>query len=199
MIQDTREKMMKEDPIIHGQIKFFTPLFSHYTRRPSSSSARNWGVKMKRGFVNSRKSYGSVEDAKLTTKYYSLLEEYSEIQKEFVSKKRKLQVEKQKRDILLDQVRFLRHRHAYLTKLQNLKVEPELGPSQNADVHHVPIEKEINCVANVTSIQQESNEREELVEKTQTITHKPQNFSINGKKSGKKKVTWNDEVVKSVG
>ncbi|TKY58038.1 hypothetical protein E2542_SST15093 [Spatholobus suberectus] len=150
---------------------------------------------MKRGFDNSRQSYGSLEDAKLTIKYYSLSEDCSELQKEYVSKKRKLQVEKQKREILLDEVRFLRQRHTNLTKLHMAKVEPEFGPGRNADTHDVPIEKERNCIASVTSIQQESNGSEELAGKTLAITDKPLNFSIIEKKHGKKKVSWKDEVV----
>ena len=46
---------------------------------------------------------------------------------------------------MLSDFRFLRQQHTYLTKLQAAKVEPELGPSQNADIHDVPIEKERNC------------------------------------------------------
>lgn len=95
---------------------------------------------------------------------------------EYVKKKKKLQVEKQKREILLDEVRyetfvvrshcyyvflywmilwpllsdfrFLRQRHKYLTKLQFAKVEPEHGPCQNIDTHDVSIRKESNHIAN---------------------------------------------------
>lgn len=45
---------------------------------------------------------------------------------------------------MLSDFRFLRQQHTYLTKLQAAKVEPELGPSQNADIHNGPIEKERN-------------------------------------------------------
>ncbi|KAL5127281.1 hypothetical protein HKD37_14G039731 [Glycine soja] len=87
--------------------------------------------------------------------------------------KKKLQEEKQK---------FLRQQHTYLTKLQAAKVEPELGPSQNADIHDI-------------SMHQESNGREELEGNTLPITDKPLNLSNTEKKSGKKKVSWNDNVV----
>ncbi|KAL5185350.1 hypothetical protein HKD37_17G048852 [Glycine soja] len=149
---------------------------------------------MKRGFPT-RQSYGSLEEARLSIKYYSLLEDCSKLQKECVSKKRKLQEEKQKREILLDEVRFLRQQHKYLTKIQAAKVEPELGPSQNADIHNVPIEKERNFFSSEISMHQESNGREELVGNTLPITDKPLNLSNKEKKSGKKKVSWNDDVV----
>jgi len=42
---------------------------------------------------------------------------------------------------------------------------------------------------------QESNGREELVGNTLPITDKPLNLSNKEKKSGKKKVSWNDDVV----
>ncbi|KAK7320652.1 hypothetical protein VNO77_30319 [Canavalia gladiata] len=148
---------------------------------------------MKRNSVNSRQPYGPLEDAKLTFRYYSRLEDYLELQKEYVSKKKKLRVEKQKREILLNEVRFLRHRRRYLTKSQLAKVESELGPLQSEDINYVSIEKERNCIANETSIQQESNGKEELEGKTLSI-EKPMNFSTNEKESRKKKVSWNDKV-----
>lgn len=42
--------------------------------------------------------------------------------------------------------RFLRQRHAYLTKLH---IETEFGPSQSADIQDGLIEKERNCIANM--------------------------------------------------
>ncbi|KHN37080.1 hypothetical protein glysoja_009108 [Glycine soja] len=112
---------------------------------------------MKRGFPT-RQSYGSLEEARLSIKYYSLLEDCSKLQKA-------------------------------------AKVEPELGPSQNADIHNGPIEKERNFFSSEISMHQESNGREELVGNTLPITDKPLNLSNKEKKSGKKKVSWNDDVV----
>ncbi|KAK7377115.1 hypothetical protein VNO80_02535 [Phaseolus coccineus] len=126
------------------------------------------------------------EDGKDTLEYNFLLEDYLKIQKECVSKRRKVQVEKHKREILLHEVRFLRQKHNYFTT-------PLIArDSQNEeDVHDVPIGKEINCIVTETNLQQESNDREEeMVEKSLHV-----NLSIDENRSKKKKVSWNEKVV----
>ncbi|XP_019447589.1 PREDICTED: uncharacterized protein LOC109350750 isoform X2 [Lupinus angustifolius] len=99
---------------------------------------------MKRGSLNSSQFHTSLRNSKIALKYNALLEDYLDLQKEYVSKKKKIEAEKQKREVLLDEVRFLRQRHLYLMKSQCAKVEPELGPHQNADTNHLPVRKERN-------------------------------------------------------
>ncbi|QCD99217.1 hypothetical protein DEO72_LG7g498 [Vigna unguiculata] len=137
---------------------------------------------MKKG----RQASYSIEDEKNNLKYNFLLEDYLQIQKEYVSKKRKLQAEKRKRDKLVQEVRFLRQKYKHFTET------PTARNTQNEEeyIHDVLIEKKMNCVAIETDLQQESNDREEeAVEKSL-----PMNFSINEKKS-KKKVSWDETVI----
>lgn len=54
-------------------------------------------------------------------KYQILLEDYLKLQKDFVSKKRRLQQKKQDRLTLMAEVRFLRRRHEELTMLESQK------------------------------------------------------------------------------
>ncbi|XVE71272.1 hypothetical protein DITRI_Ditri10aG0137700 [Diplodiscus trichospermus] len=71
---------------------------------------------MKRSSLNSHRQYNSVdEEARARLKHQNLLEEYLELQKEFVSMKKKLQTVNQKRETLLAEVRFLRQRYSYLS------------------------------------------------------------------------------------
>ncbi|CAL0333073.1 unnamed protein product [Lupinus luteus] len=143
---------------------------------------------MKRGSLNSPQFPGSLHNSKITLKYNALLEDYLDLQKEYVSKKKKIEAEKQKREVLLDEVRFLRQRHLYLTKSQCAKVEPELGPHQNADTNDLPVRKERNHFVKKSNIVQESNRSvKEHVWKTASIEKKKAiNLSINEKKSGKR-------------
>ncbi|XP_029128733.1 uncharacterized protein LOC114916364 [Cajanus cajan] len=150
---------------------------------------------MKRSF-HTCESHGSLEDAKLAHKYYSSLDDYSKLQKEVTSKKRKLQVRKRKRKVLQNDVGFLRQRLAYLKKLHIAKVETKLGPSQNQYIHEASIEKELNCIANVTNTHQENNGEKDQMGKTHSVADDESvKLSIKEKKSEKKKVTWKEEVV----
>ncbi|KAE9586432.1 hypothetical protein Lal_00044696 [Lupinus albus] len=143
---------------------------------------------MKRGSFNSPKFHASLHNSKITLKYNALLEDYLDLQREYVSKKKKIEEEKQKREVLLDEVRFLRQRHLHLMKSQCAKVEPELGPHQIADTNDLPIRKERNHFVKKSNIVQESNRSlKELVWKTPSIGKKK---PMNEKKSGKRiKVT----------
>ncbi|CAJ1972411.1 unnamed protein product [Sphenostylis stenocarpa] len=71
----------------------------------------------------------SDQDAKATLQYNSLVEDYSDMQKEGVSKKMKLGAENQTLDILLEEARD----------------EAKPGSSRK-DIHGVPIEREMNYV-----------------------------------------------------
>ncbi|XP_022132126.1 uncharacterized protein LOC111005070 [Momordica charantia] len=77
--------------------------------------------KMKRASIGSRKSAIVHEESEARRKYQILLQDFLEVQKDFVSKKRKLQVLRQRKETLGAEVRFLRQRLEYLQKLQNRK------------------------------------------------------------------------------
>ncbi|KAF7817309.1 ribosomal RNA small subunit methyltransferase G [Senna tora] len=135
---------------------------------------------MKRGFINSHHSSASLEDSSdVKRKYHILLQDYLELQKtlisnllllgfqavlEYVSKKRKFQTAKQKREVLLDEVRFLKQRHDYLIiNSQFARVESKL---QNADINSIvnekddTVEKPRNCLIN-----QNKGRKTKIVEK----------------------------------
>ncbi|KAL1315308.1 uncharacterized protein [Arachis hypogaea] len=150
---------------------------------------------MKRAAVNSSQFCGSVKNSKLSNKYNGLLEDYLEIQKEYVSKKRKLKVEKQKRDILLEEVRFLRRRHRHLTKLHSAKVEQDHGPSADVNIHDVPVRTKESVAQHEINRRENVNEKKKLVSKAPRIIEKPpKKVKFIEEKSGKEKILWPDEL-----
>lgn len=106
-------------------------------------SLRFWGnfgilnEKMKRGFVEFDHSRAIDEDAKAKFIYQTRLSEYLELQKEYVSRKRKLQAAKGKKEKILAQVRFLRQKRKYLLKSQT----PNIG---RVSLHHLSSDIESN-------------------------------------------------------
>ncbi|KAI4337236.1 hypothetical protein L6164_015679 [Bauhinia variegata] len=146
---------------------------------------------MKRDIIISQQLYGSRgEVSKINQKYQNLLEDYLELQKDHVSRKKKLQTAKEKREILLDELRFLRHRHQYLSKLQFAKDGSELAPHKNAYICNAPVRKLINYTVNEPGIDQEGRSKKELVLKTAKVQKKPKNFLKN---SNKRKISWQDK------
>ncbi|XP_054797089.1 kinesin-like protein KIN-7N isoform X2 [Prosopis cineraria] len=144
---------------------------------------------MKGGFVNSHQFYGSLNDSKVKRKYLCLLEDFLELQKEFISKKKKLQAHEQKREILVEEVRFLRQRCNYLTKIQLSKVGSELSVDQNVDALDVLIRKDLNYI-----VHEEGTGREELAWMKSCIKKKLHNCLTNDNKGGKKKISWEEKV-----
>ncbi|KAI4316410.1 hypothetical protein L6164_024391 [Bauhinia variegata] len=150
---------------------------------------------MKRGSVNSLQFYGSRgEVSTINQKYQSLLEDYLELQKDHVSNKKKLQTSKEKREILLDELRFLRHRHQYLSKLQFSKDESKLAAHQNSYTRNAPIGKQINYIVNEPYIDQQGRSKEELVLNTAKVQKKRKNCLKNDNKGVKRKISWQDKV-----
>ncbi|XP_021670248.2 uncharacterized protein LOC110657381 isoform X1 [Hevea brasiliensis] len=62
---------------------------------------------------------------------------------EFVSKKKKLQMTKQKRDILSTEIRFLRQRHRYLMAMwsHNHQLQQDQAPPQNSSMQSEDVGK----------------------------------------------------------
>ncbi|XP_062098179.1 uncharacterized protein LOC133804046 [Humulus lupulus] len=90
---------------------------------------------MKRVSVNSNQSRLQKEEALINLRHHSLLQDYLELQKEFVSKKKKLRVTTQTRDALLAEVRFLRQRLTYLENEQSPK-KTQTVQNQNSHIQH---------------------------------------------------------------
>ncbi|KAK9947220.1 hypothetical protein M0R45_012652 [Rubus argutus] len=72
---------------------------------------------MKRVAVNSAQPVD--EEAKLKFRHQRLVQDHLDLQKEVVSNKNKLEAAKQKRDILLAEIRFLRRRQRHLLEIKN--------------------------------------------------------------------------------
>ncbi|KAL8536959.1 hypothetical protein ACS0TY_012228 [Phlomoides rotata] len=80
---------------------------------------------MKRAFVSfdQSRAIDVDDDAKTKFIYQTRLNEYLELQKEYVSRKRKLQAAKAKKEKILAQVRFLRQKRKCLLKSQAPNIE----------------------------------------------------------------------------
>ncbi|KAA8525626.1 hypothetical protein F0562_007492 [Nyssa sinensis] len=165
---------------------------------------------MKRASPNFHHSHAVEEEARAKLKHQTLLQEFLELQKEFVLKKRKLQAEKKKRETLFAEVRFLRQRRRCLLKIEApaLEVEKDYVQLQNSDIKRKALERERNwsdgevalgnpypvLASSSNSRDKEEGGRAELVRQTLRI-EKHKNYLIDGKKLGKKKISWQDQVV----
>lgn len=65
------------------------------------------------------------EESQVKLKQKNLLNELLELQKDFVSKKRKLQAAKLRKENILGEILFLKRRHRYLLKSQSSNVDSE--------------------------------------------------------------------------
>ncbi|KAJ8775415.1 hypothetical protein K2173_023180 [Erythroxylum novogranatense] len=121
---------------------------------------------------DSPQSENGDSDSMLKFEHESLVQHYLTLQKEFVAKKKKLQIVKQKRDTLLDDIRFLRRRHRYLMEMQTNDVQKERGlvPPQDLSMH---------C---------------EVVEEPLRVEDKPKSCLTKGKSLEKKKISWRDQL-----
>lgn len=176
---------------------------------------------MKRAFVNLHQSHAVDGEARAKLKHHTLLQEYLQLQKEFVLKKRKLQTTKQKRDTLLAEVRFLRRRRRYLLKIQSpkvnlkLKLKEDLVQPQNSDMPRKilgkskNLGKKMDCSVNAaamgspytvlvpnsdTRIEEEGKEREQIGKHPLRLGKKSRKLLTDDKRVGKKKISWQDQM-----
>ncbi|XWS70507.1 hypothetical protein CRYUN_Cryun03dG0053700 [Craigia yunnanensis] len=168
---------------------------------------------MKRAYLNSHRRYNSVdEEARARLKHQDLLQEFLELQKEFVSKKKKLQTVNQKRETLLAEVRFLRQRYNYLslTKSQEYELLQDSVQSQNPclqskmtknyDINEA-VERRPCSLPDLDPnvVHEEGFVRSQVdVQAPLRKEKKPKNCLINGKRVGKKKISWQDQVALKV-
>ncbi|KAL8063570.1 hypothetical protein ABFX02_01G035300 [Erythranthe guttata] len=128
------------------------------------------------------------DDATAKIKYQTLLTEYLELQKAFVSSKRKLQAAKQKRETVLSEVRFLRRKRKHLSKIRNHSTS-ETAP-ENFD----------QVVVSCSSSKNEEAQGNKPVneEKNIRLTKKPKSRVVHDKGTGKRKISWPDQVTLKV-
>lgn len=171
---------------------------------------------MKRASLNSQRLYNSNDEvARAKLKHQNLLREFLELQKEFVSKKKKLQTVNQKRETLLAEVRFLRRRYKYLsmTKPLDYELQQESVQSQNPylqsetaksyGINEVVERRPSSCSDFETNVVHEEGGRvcQADVQDQAPLRKekKPKNGLINnGKSVGKKKISWQDQVTLKV-
>ncbi|CAB4265878.1 unnamed protein product [Prunus armeniaca] len=157
---------------------------------------------MKRVAVNSHKSQPVDEEARLNFRHESLLQDYLERQKEFVSKKKKLQAARQKRDILLGEIGFLRRRHRHLLKIKSAETEPEVQ-QQKSDIQPKKFSRKRKSDANEAVLNKPSQVSpegggEQIVSEPIRVEKKPKNCLVDDKKVGKKKIALQDQVALNV-
>ncbi|KAK8976274.1 hypothetical protein V6N11_007762 [Hibiscus sabdariffa] len=154
------------------------------------------------------------QETRARLKHQTLLQEFLDLQKEFVSKKKKLQAKNQRRDTLLAEVRFLRQRYSYLSMIKSQEYERQQHSVQSQNPHLQSI-----MVKPKSLIINEAGERrpsplpdidlnvihEEGSGKNKGDVHGPllkekklKNRLINGKRVGKKKISWQDPVALKV-
>lgn len=163
--------------------------------------------------MDSHQSRPMNEEAKAKLKYQNLLQDYLELQKEFVSKKRKLQTAELNRENLLSEVRFLRQRRKYLLKLQSPKGEPEFIQHYSDACGQLPA-NERNYNVNEALLkhgspmldmkpisndeEQDLNRKEDIVCEPLRVEKKPKNCLINDKIVENKKISLQDQVALKV-
>ncbi|MBA0810692.1 hypothetical protein Gohar_002659 [Gossypium harknessii] len=152
-----------------------------------------------------RVSVNSVDEGtRARLKHQTLLQEFLQLQKEFVSKKKKLQTVSQRRETLLAEVRFLRQRYSYLSTIKSR--QPELGQdsvqSQNPYLQSKTVKPKnfsINEAGerrpsslpgiNPYVVHEERGGRNRVDVQALLRNEKSKNCSINGKRVGKKKIS----------
>lgn len=158
----------------------------------------------------SRRSNCVDEEAKFREKHQVLLQEYLVLQKECVSKKRKLKEAKERKQTLLDEIRFLRQRRKFLLKMQSQNSEQQdfvqlqkpdakydAGPSGRYASTSEPIIQ--NSRPTIGSAWNSGvGGKEEIGFEPLRIGKKPKNLFPNGKRVEKRKITWQDQVALKV-
>ncbi|XP_075508380.1 uncharacterized protein LOC142545223 isoform X2 [Primulina tabacum] len=102
---------------------------------------------MKRDFSVSAgvdQSLGVDDGAMAKVKYQTLVGEFLELQKDFVSRKRKLHAAKQKRDTILAEVRFLRRRRDDLLQNEAFNTEKDPVHLSNSDLKSKALKGELS-------------------------------------------------------
>lgn len=160
-------------------------------------------------------SCGVDEEARARQKHQSLLQDFLELQKDFVAKKKKFQTAKQKRATLLAEVRFLRRRHKHLLKIKSAELEREqdcIQPQKSvieSKMHTKGRHYSITAASLedrppvfdpklILGAEEEGGSKEQVIREPLRVDKKPKNCLINDKRVGKKKISWQDQVALKV-
>ncbi|GFQ04366.1 hypothetical protein PHJA_002580500 [Phtheirospermum japonicum] len=152
--------------------------------------------KAKRGSVNFSQFNDVDDEAKAKFKYQTLLEEHLELQKEFVSRKKKLQAAKEKKETILAEVRFLRRRLKYLSKSRVPKSDLESNALQGERNHSISeaAQQNLDHVSNINVKNDMAEGNVRVHEDDVRFTKKLKNHLIVDKSVGKQKISWPDQV-----
>ncbi|KAL2897585.1 Importin subunit alpha-7 [Bienertia sinuspersici] len=161
--------------------------------------------------MDSRRSSSADEATKIREKHQSLLQDYLILQKECVSKKRKLKEAKERKEILLDEIRFLKHRRNLLLKMQAQDSERQQGAIQSQKAH---VKYEVGPSVRYASTIEPTFENsrpalgsiwnsgsapeEEVGFAPVKIPKKPKDVFANGKRAEKRKISWQDQLALKV-
>ncbi|KAK6137139.1 hypothetical protein DH2020_029115 [Rehmannia glutinosa] len=168
--------------------------------------------KTKRASVSVGQSHAFDDEAKAKLKYQNFLKEYLELQKEYVSRKRKLQAAKQKKETILAEVRveqfnllvfrFLRRKRKHLSKSRVSKSDIESNISQwernHSTFEAAPENHYQNLVSNSSVKTEEAEGNVQLHEENVRFTKKVKNRLVLDKRVGKRKICWPDQVTLKV-
>ncbi|CAA3019782.1 Hypothetical predicted protein [Olea europaea subsp. europaea] len=139
------------------------------------------------------------DEAKAKLKYQTLANEFLELQKEFVSKKRKLKAAKQKRDTFFAEVRFLRQRQKYLYRIKHSNKGEDLLRLPNSDEEINIAEGERNLSAYEAAPGKSNSKTEEVggqnqvLEKERRFASRLKNGLIHGKAVDERKISRHDQ------
>uniref|UniRef100_A0A7C8Z892 Uncharacterized protein n=1 Tax=Opuntia streptacantha TaxID=393608 RepID=A0A7C8Z892_OPUST len=161
--------------------------------------------------MGSRRAGSVDEEAKLGDKHQVLLQEYLVLQKECISKKRKLKEAKERKEALLGEIRFLRHRCSFLIKIQSQNAEQQLiaaqsqktdakydvepsGQSSNAYEYTFKDPTFQNSQLIRGSMWNSSSVGKEVSFPSLRTGNKPKDLFTNSKRAEKRKISWQDQV-----
>lgn len=168
---------------------------------------------MKRASLNSHWQSNSVdEEAGARLKYQNLLQDFLELQKGFVSDKKRMRTVNQKRETLLAEVRFLRKRFSYLSMIKSQEHELQQDSVQSQNPHlqsrmaknhgiNEAVEKGPSSLPDLDpnmALEEGSVRSQVDVQAPLRKEKQPRNGLINGKRVGKKKISWQDQVALKV-
>lgn len=161
--------------------------------------------------MDSRRSTSVDEIAKIREKHQSLLQDYLVLQKDCVSKKRKLKETNEKKETLLDEIRFLKRRRNLLLKLKSQKLQPQQDTIQ---LQKAPLQHEVGQGGSRASTSEPqlqtpllavgsiwnsaSLPREEVGFPSVKLGKKSKDLFSNGKRVEKRKISWQDQLALKV-
>ncbi|XP_050364081.1 uncharacterized protein LOC126782803 [Argentina anserina] len=154
---------------------------------------------MKRVAVNSKttsEAHPVVDDrAKLQFRHHTLLQHHLDLQKEVVTKKKKLQAAQQRRGILLAEIRYLKRRQRHLLKLNSAETKPQVV--QRHETSNTKLNKfsrRRNREAVLSKHSQVVHEEGEQLGRDPIVEEKSNSRLTNEKRVGKRKIDVQDEV-----